>query len=153
MWEELYEAYYTELVKYGTAMSKSHELSEDLAQETFMRAMMNIDTLEDMSSNKRRAWLYRTFKNLYFDRYRRDALENRYVQSFQSDVFEEPKLAEIESAIVLQSVSAQDRTLFSLRYFEGYTAVEIAEMLNIPPGTVRSRLSRCRKYLKDNIEI
>ena len=43
------------------------------------------------------------------------------------------------------------RTIFLLRYYEGYTAKEIAELLHLPAGTVRSRLSRCRKYLKEQL--
>lgn len=54
--------------------------------------------------------------------------------------------------MLLQSVAPQDRTIFQLRYFDGYTAQEISQMLNIPPGTVRSKLSRCRKYLKQQLQ-
>ena len=69
MWEELYEDHYKELISYGTHMDIGKELTEDLVQETFVKAMMNTDTLEDLSPTKRRAWLFRTFKNLFFDRY------------------------------------------------------------------------------------
>ena len=41
--------------------------------------------------------------------------------------------------------------MFQLRYFDGYTAEEIARMMNLPSGTVRSRLSRCRKFLKEQL--
>ena len=54
----------------------------------------------------------------------------------------------IENAILLQSLKPEDRTVFQLRHFEGYSAEEIAEMMNLPPGTIRSKLSRSRKYLK-----
>lgn len=152
MWEELYEAHYKELISYGTHMDIGKELTEDLVQETFVRAMMNTDTLEDLSPTKRRAWLFRTFKNLFFDRYRRAVLENEYTQNLQPAYAEDPGIQEIENAMVLQSISPRDRALFQLRYFDGYTAGEIAQMLDLPPGTVRSRLSRCRKILKQNLE-
>lgn len=153
MWEELYGSYYTELIAYSTAMSRSKELAEDLVQETFVRAMMNSEIVEDLSPNKRRAWLYRTLKNLFFDHYRRAVLESQYTQILTPQPPVEQELQKIEDALVLQSISPEDRTLFHLRYMEGYTAVEISEMLNIPAGTVRSRLSRCRKYLKKSYEI
>lgn len=60
MWDELYEDYYRELVTYGTRMSGSKELAEDLVQETFVKALMHAGTMEDLSPKKRRAWLYRT---------------------------------------------------------------------------------------------
>ena len=152
MWEELYEAYYNELVAYGTRLSGSKELTEDLVQETFVKAMMNTLTMEDLTPSKQRAWLYRTFKNLFFDRYRRAILEQEYAQNWQPEYLEDPGIQEIENAMLLQSISPQDRAIFQLRHFDGYTAEEISQMLDIPPGTVRSRLSRCRKYLKQNLE-
>jgi len=152
LWEELYEDHHKELISYGTHMNIGKELTEDLVQETFVKAMMNTDTLEDLSPAKRRAWLFRTFKNLFFDRYRRAVLECEYSQNLQPEYLEDPGIQEIENAMVLQSISPQDRSLFQLRYFDGYTAEEISQMMNLPPGTVRSRLSRCRKILKQNLE-
>ena len=152
MWEELYEDHYQELVAYGTRISGSKELAEDLTQETFVKALMNGDTVMDLSPSKQRAWLYRTFKNLFFDRCRRAVLENAYTQNLRSEYAEDRGMQEVENAMVLQSISPQDRAMFQLRYFDGYSAEEIAQMMHLPPGTVRSKLSRCRKYLKQNLE-
>ena len=152
MWEELYEDHYKELVAYGTRISGNKELAEDLTQETFVKALMNGDTVMDLSPSKQRAWLYRTFKNLFFDRCRRAVLETEYTQNLQVEYAEDRGMQEVENAMVLQSISPQDRAMFQLRYFDGYSAEEIAQMMNLPPGTVRSKLSRCRKYLKQNLE-
>lgn len=151
MWEALYEHHYPQLLAFGIHMSGSRELAEDLVQETFVKALINTQTLEDLSPGKQRAWLYRTFKNLFFDRYRRALLESEYAQSWQPDYREDPGIQEIENALVLHSLSPQDRAIFQLRYFDGYSAQEISQMLDLPPGTVRSRLSRCRKNLKQNL--
>ena len=153
MWEELYEDHYKELVAYGTRMSGSKELTEDLVQETFVKALMNTEIVADLSPSKQRAWLYRTFKNLFFDRYRRAVLENEYKQSWQPEHLEDQGIQEIENTILLQSLNPQDRAIFQLRYFDGYSAEEISQMMNIPPGTIRSKLSRCRKYLKRNLDL
>jgi len=152
LWEELYEDHYKELVAYGTRMSESKELAEDLAQETFVRALMNTETIEDLTPSKQRAWLYRTFKNLFFDRYRRAVLESEYAQNWQPESVDDPGMQEIENAMLLQSINPQDRAIFQLRYFDGYSSEEIAQMMRLPPGTIRSKLSRCRKYLKQNLE-
>lgn len=153
MWEELYEDHYKELVAYGTRMGGSKELAEDLVQETFVKALMNTETVADLSPSKQRAWLYRTFKNLFFDRYRRTVLENEYEQSWKPEYLEDHGIQEIENAILLQSITPQDRAIFQLRYFDGYSAEEISQMMNLPPGTIRSKLSRCRKYLKRNLDL
>lgn len=151
LWEELYQNCFKELVAYGTRMSGSRELAEDLAQETFIRALVNAGTLEDLSAGQRRAWLYRTFKNLFVDGYRRAVLEQQSVQSLQPGPQEDPGIQDVEIRSFLQIVRPEDRAIFTLRYLEGYTAREIARMLQIPEGTVRSRLSRCRTRLKQQL--
>lgn len=153
MWEELYEDHYKELVAYGTRMSGSKELAEDLVQETFVKALMNTETIADLPPSKQRAWLFRTFKNLFFDRYRRVVLENEYEQSWQPEYLEDHGIQEVENAVLLQSINLQDRAIFQLRYFDGYSAEELSQMMNLPPGTIRSKLSRCRKYLKQNLDL
>ncbi len=153
MWEELYEDHYKELVAYGIGMSGSKELAEDIVQETFVKALMNTETVADLSPKKQRAWLFRTFKNLFFDRYRRAVLERTYEQNWQPECIEDPGMQEIENAMLLQSITPQDRAIFQLRYFEGYSAEEISQLINLPPGTIRSKLCRCRKYLKQNLEL
>lgn len=153
MWEELYEDHYKELVSYGSRISGSKELAEDLVQETFVKALMNTEVVEDLSPGKRRAWLFRTFKNLFFDRYRRSILEEEFARSRQLGYSEDPGIQEIESAMVLQSLKPEDRAIFQLRFFDGYSAEEIGEMMDLPPGTVRSRLSRCRKLLKQKLDL
>ena len=153
MWEELYEDHYKELVSYGSRISGSKELAEDLVQETFVKALMNGEAVADLSPSKQRAWLFRTFKNLFFDRCRRAVLENEYMQNSQPEYGEDRGIQEIENAMLLQKLSPQDRAIFILRYFDDYSAEEISRMLDLPPGTVRSKLSRSRKYLKNHLDL
>ena len=153
LWEDLYEAHYSELLAYGINISGNKELSEDLVQETFIRAIINTAILEDLTSSKKRAWLFRTFKNLFYDRYRHSVIENKYIQNLYTEFSEDQGIKEIENTMFLQSITPEDRTLFQLRYIEGFTAKEISEMLNIPAGTIRSKLSRCRQKLKETIEL
>lgn len=152
MWEELYERHYRELSAYAQRMSGSPEQGEDLVQDTFLRALMNAPVLEELTPGKQRAWLYRTLKNLYFDRWRRGVLEAAYLETIQEEPRWDKGIQQIENALLLQALEPLDRAIFQLRFEEGCTAREIGEMLNLPPGTVRSRLSRCRKYLKENLE-
>lgn len=154
MWDEIYQRHYPELLKYCLAACQDRALAEDLVQETFLKALQNADTFEDLGSSQRRAWLFRTTKNLIYDRYRRAVLESQYVQTLDEDaVFLDPGIQKVENELVLRNLSPEDRTLFTLRYIEGYNASEISEMLDIPSGTVRARLSRCRKYLKISMNL
>lgn len=149
MWDELYRRHYPELLRYAQGMSRSREQAEDLTQETFLKALQNTDTLEDLGPNQRRAWLFRTMKNLYFDQCRRAALEAAYAKAEEAEAASpEPGYEAAEEEWMLDRLQGLDRALFHLRYMEGYSAQELGEMFNLPAGTVRSKLSRARACLK-----
>ncbi len=149
MWEELYERHYPELKRYASAACKSTAEAEDIAQEVFLKALQNAALFEDLGPSQQRAWLYRALKNALCDRYRRRKLENVYLeQQWEEETYIDPGLQEAENQMLLAQLPPEDRTLFYLRYEEGYNATELAELFGIPAGTVRARLSRCRKLLQ-----
>lgn len=154
MWDELYRQHFPELLRYCTGACRDRELAEDLAQETFLKALQNADTFEDLGPSQRRAWLFRTMKNLLCDRYRRSLLEEQYIQTHREGIsYLEPGIQQAENELVLRTLPPEDRAVFTLRYMEGYNASEISELLGIPAGTIRAKLSRCRKLLKTMLEI
>lgn len=149
MWEDLYETYHKELVRYASRMCGSEEVGQDMVQETFLKALQSGDVFEDLGPSQRRAWLYRTMKNLIFDRFRRNSLETDYINSLSPEtVYDEQGIQRMENELLLAELSQEDRVLFHLRYEEGYNASELAELFGIPAGTIRARLSRSRKLLK-----
>lgn len=152
MWEDLYEQYQKELLRYAAGLCGDGELAQDLVQETFLSALQNGDLFEDLGSSQRRAWLYKTMKNLFYDRYRRTQTENAYLNTLQPETaYWEPGIQEAENRLLLALLAPEDRALFHLRYVERYNASELAAMFHVPPGTIRSRLSRCRTLLKKSI--
>lgn len=153
MWDEIYQDYYPELLRYAVHACGNVTDGEDLAQEVFMKALQNVDVFEDLGTSQKRAWLYRTLKNLIYDRYRRAQLENAYLEIIEEDAYIlDSGIQMTENELLLSKLSDEDRTLFHLRYFENYNASELAEMFNLPTGTIRSRLSRARKLLKDMLQ-
>lgn len=153
MWEDIYEEIYPQLLKYAVSACQDRALAEDIAQEAFVRALQCPETLEDLGPGQRRAWLFRTMKNLLCDKYRRVAVESRFAQQITEDaVSSEPGFEAIENALVLARLSDEERMLFQLRYMEDYNAAEISEMLGMPSGTIRAKLSRCRKRLKEMLD-
>ena len=62
-------------------------------------------------------------------------------------------LERAETELLLLRLPPEDRTLFRLRYLEGYSAVELAEMFDMPSATVRTKLLRARQLLKKEISL
>lgn len=153
MWDEIYETLYPELLRYAAAACQSRAEAEDVAQEVFLKALQNADTFEDLSPKQRRAWLYRALKNLMCDRYRRAKLESACLERMTpEEAAMDAGMEQVENRLFLGMLPPEDRALFHLRYEEGYNAHELSEMLGIPTGTIRARLSRMRTKLKYNLE-
>lgn len=153
MWEELYHRHYPELLRYAAAACKNQTEAEDVTQEAFLKALQNAAVFQDLGPSQRRAWLYRSLKNLLCDRYRRTRLEAAYLEDREEEGFYwDPGIQETENRMLLAQLSQEDRMLFHLRYEEGYNASELAELFHMPAGTIRARLSRCRNLLKTMLE-
>ena len=153
MWEALYEKHHNELARYCYGICHNLEEAQDMAQEAFLRALQSGDSFLDLGPKQQRAWLYHAARNLMVDRFRRSALEERTLPSLREpEDQEEAGYASVEARALLERLSPEDRALFTLRYDEGYTASELAELLGQPPGTIRCRLSRIRGKLQKELE-
>ena len=133
MIEELYKKYYQELSNWCHSMTGNRYTAEELVHEAFLRAMLHKDTLSILKEEQSRSWLYRTVKNLYVDRCRQ---------------IDSGELVRLEWEQLLETLPDQEGVIFSLRYLEGYNSRQIGEILSLPPGTVRSKLSSARQHLK-----
>lgn len=155
MWEELYKQHYQELLRKAVCICRNSAQAEDAVQETFLRALQNVSVVEDLGPSQRRAWLFRALKNLLTDGFRRNTLEDQYTQELppEAAIEQEPGFEDIENELFLSQLPPEEQLVFRLRFLEGYTGEEISEMLNLPAGTVRSRLSRSPKKAAKNAEI
>ena len=150
MWEELYKQHYQELLRKAVCICRNSAQAEDAVQETFLRALQNVSVVEDLGPSQRRAWLFRALKNLLTDGFRRNTLEDQYTQELppEAAIEQEPGFEDIENELFLSRLPPEEQMVFRLLFLEGYTGEEISQMLNLPAGTVRSRLSRSRKKLQ-----
>ena len=145
--EEMYDELYDELLSWCIAMCSDETLAEDFVQEGFSRAIVNLKTLLPLHDNQQRAWLYRTIKNMYLNHIRHSAFETISEEiSETADTTDEYERADVKE--LLKILPDIERTLFEMRYFEGYNSKELARIFNMPAGTVRSKLSSARKKLK-----
>lgn len=151
MIDELYGALYKELIKWCVSMTGSRTLAEDLVQEAFLRALINAELLEMLDQSRRRAWMYRTVKNLYIDKKRRESFE-AVMDQLPEEGCSEADYVQIDNALLISQLSEDERSLFVLRYLEGYNSAELGKLFDLPAGTVRSRLSSARSRLRQMLE-
>lgn len=152
MTEELYRQYREELVNWCTAMARSRNLAEDLVQEAFLRALTNEELIQGLLPEQQKAWLYRTIRNLYIDRLRKTAWETALTELSDEPPFWEA-YDEADVREMLHTLPEDERTLFVMRYWQGYSSAELGKLFGLPAGTVRYKLSSARKRLKNKLDL
>ena len=149
---ELYAQHFGALARYCTMLCRDGEKGTDLAQETFLKALEHTEQLAPLSEEQKRAWLYRTAKNLFMDEARRNTrFLKRQELLYEGEGEEESGFAQVETSLLLLRLPPDVRTMFTLRYLEGYSASELAEIFHMPPATVRTKLMRARQLLKKEL--
>jgi len=123
--------------------SNNPSIAEDIVQETFIRALENAHILNELTEGQCRSWLYRTAKNIFIDKIRRIVKEPQP----EIPLIEEDDLSEIMVEQLCNQLPGEERTLFWMRYMEGYSSAELGRILDMPPSTVRSKLSAARKKM------
>ena len=135
------------------------QVAEDAAQETFIQAWMKLKSYRPQSSL--RNWLYRIAVNSAIDMLRRDKRilsgEIEDLNLRDSEPGPEAKVASAERTELVQgavlTLPDASRAVLVLREFEGLSYQEISESLEIPIGTVMSRLNYARKLLREELEV
>ncbi|RSK28693.1 RNA polymerase sigma factor SigY [Bacillus sp. HMF5848] len=149
----LFHNNYSFLVKYLMKLTMSPELSEDIAQDTMVKCMEKIKLYNGKS--KFSSWLISIATNLYIDYTRKKKREKSWFeQAFRKMKWQvESRNEEWNDALTaLSHLPDTVRIPIILKHYYGYEYEEIAQMLHIPQGTVKSRvhngLASVRKELK-----
>jgi RNA polymerase sigma-70 factor, ECF subfamily len=150
--ERLVELHYGPLYRFAMSLTRSESDAGDLAQDTFLAWAAKGHQLRDKSKVK--SWLFTTLHRRFLESQRRIV---RFPHVEMDDAAED--LPNIEPVMVqqldaqtvvqmLQQVDSQFQAAVSLFYLEDYSYNEIAEILEIPLGTVKSRIARGLAQLK-----
>jgi RNA polymerase sigma factor (sigma-70 family) len=140
--------------------------AKDLLQDTYLKAYRFIDSFQQGTNAK--AWLFRILKNSFINDYRKKSKEPSKVdyQEVESYYNSEDVDRQItpdlrvealqdmigdEISVALNSLDVDFRTVIILCDLEGFKYEEMAKILDIPIGTVRSRLHRARNLLKEKL--
>lgn len=140
---------------FGLSLTKNEEDSNDLLQETLLKALTYKDRFEKNTNLK--AWLFTIMKNIFINNYRRSTkvktILDQSTNTYYINLPQNAKSVEPDSRYSQQEIQNTINLLEDeykipfIMYFEGYKYKEIAEHLNLPIGTVKSRIFLARKQL------
>jgi RNA polymerase sigma-70 factor (ECF subfamily) len=154
--DRLFRQYHDPLVRYLTRRLGDRDWAEDVAQETFVRALRQTDLQNE------RAWLFAVATNLVRDDARKDARRRRHLELLteeaKANAVVEPPVTDLERAQeramarrAIDALTERDREALLMRE-EGLDYNEIAEALQLSLASVGTTLSRARRRLVEAYE-
>lgn len=148
------------LMSFAYQLTSNREQAEDLLQDTTLKALSNEDKYVDNVNFK--GWIFTIMRNIFINNYRQtvrqatviDKTEDLYHLNISQDSginTPEGSYAVKEISVVLNSFSDDYRIPFNM-FVAGYKYNEIAEKLDLPLGTVKSRIFFARKRLREELK-
>jgi RNA polymerase sigma-70 factor, ECF subfamily len=143
------------LRRFAYGLTRDREGADDLVQSTLERALSRWDSRRDAAALK--PWLFSILYRNFLNAHRRSRRYASVLERFHATGFEEHPSAEREVAArtaleALERLPAEQRSLLLWVAVEGLSYQEVAQILDIPIGTVMSRLSRARQALRRSLE-
>ena len=148
--EEMYEKYATDVLRVSYFYLGDRQKAEDVCQDVFVRLITNAPVLQE---GREMAWLLKVALNRCRDLWRGAWVKRVILGSPAFELIPAPdeigKFADQEEIMgAIHQLPASFREVILLHYYQGYGITEIAEMMDLPEGTISSRLSRGRKKLE-----
>ena len=157
----LYDNYSAALYGVVLKVVDADELAQDILQDSFVKIWKNFESY-DASKGRLFTWMLNIARNTAIDslRSKQSRIENK-IQNLEDSVYEvnaqnntSQKIDQIGLKDVLKQLKLEHLILIELVYFKGYTQEEISQELNMPLGTVKTRirtaLNHLRQLLKEN---
>lgn len=137
----LFNRYRDDVYRLAVSYTRSTQEAEDVCQTVFLKLLEN----PDITPGRERAWLMQVTVNTCRD-VLRSSWWKRTVPLENLDAVSQTEMDEM--VFLLQKLPPKYRVVLYLHYYEQYTTQEIAKLLQIPTGTVSTRLRRGREQLK-----
>ncbi len=147
--ERIVEEYYEDIYKLVFLLTKNRDDAEDITQETFLKVKRHLKSFEGRSSVK--TWLYRIATNeakRFFKK--RESEKHVKIPEIRDNNFESERYERLRYA--LEKIDKESYEILYLKFFKNLTEKEIAFILDIPTGTVKSRLHNAKEKLKKEIQ-
>lgn len=145
---------------YAYQLTRNVEDTNDLVQETMLKAFTYQDKFEDGTNLK--GWLYTIMKNTFINNYRRMVKRNTFIDQTDNDFYLDSMAHSVknegERRFMMQDIERAIESLpmslkkpFTMNH-KGFKYHEIAEILNIPIGTVKTRIFVARRQLRQSLQ-
>jgi len=168
IFEEEFLPFIDSMYNFAYRITSDEDDAKDLVQETYFKAFKFLNSFEKGTNAK--AWLFRIMKNSFINEYRKKSKEPQKVDYqdvelyynsedmhmiLSSDIQLETLQNMIgdEVSMALNALDVDFRIVIILCDLEGFTYEEMAKILDIPIGTVRSRLHRARNLLREFLKL
>ena len=151
--------YQARLFNFVRSMVRNEEIAEDITQESFVKAFFSLKKLQNPGSFK--SWLFRIANNNTLDYLRKKKIQTVDVDESVRESYVDtasPEKGAISSSRsqhireALDKLKPDQRNILVMCDLQGFSYQEIAESLNIPFGTVQSRIFYARKKLKEFLD-
>lgn len=148
---ELYELYATDVLRMCYFYLADRQKAEDVVQDVFVRLMTTNPILQP---GKEKAWLLKVAMNRCRDLWRGAWLKRVVLGSPTFELIPAPdEFSQIgdrqEMMAAINKLPAMFKEVILLHYYQGYGISDISDMMDLPEGTISSRLSRARKKLEE----
>jgi RNA polymerase sigma factor (sigma-70 family) len=151
----LYDRFSEALFGFIVHWTEDNEVSENLLQDVFVKAWRNRTTY-DPSKGRVFTWLYNIARNTCIDHFRSRMYRKSKAMVLSGDMSPLDGYPETSSLLpdtiglraIVNMLRPEDRQMIDLMYFKGYSQSEIAELMHIPLGTVKTRVNRAMKELR-----
>jgi RNA polymerase sigma-70 factor (ECF subfamily) len=150
------EAEHPKMEAFCRKLAGNRDDGDDLYQDALLTAMKRLGTLSKPESF--RPWLYRIIVNVYKSNRRREWLRSRLrlAKSPPDNPITPDESGRISARIWLErafkAISAEEKALITLFELDGWSVAELADMYGKPEGTIKSRLSRARKKMREEMK-
>jgi RNA polymerase sigma-70 factor (ECF subfamily) len=152
----LIDRYQTKLMRYGKKFLNSHDDIQDIVQDVFIKAYQNLKSFD--TSRRFSPWIYRIAHNACINELRkksRQFISVDFDTFFPHPIYVDPDVSEKEKADMrhmldktLERLPPKYREVLVLHYYEDMAYKDIADILEVPMGTVSIRLKRAKESLK-----
>ncbi len=136
-------------------LTHQHDISDDLAQESFIKAFERLDSFKGSGSFS--GWLFQIAYTTFLQYQRASKRHAEISQSFASehalqiDNYESMKPEQYDLEMALQSLKPEQAAAITLCHSYGYSHREVADILGMPVGTVKTNILRGKELLRDKL--